>query len=205
MKNRRGKREPAKRRKEDRPLEIRSAALQLFTELGFGGASIGLIAQRAGIAPSSIYRYYANKEDLFRAVVTSAGALVAQDHCIPSNLKSSVTWAATIMSDVDVVSVMRLLLIESQNFPTLANEWYEQVVLSTLNSIAAFIKSGQTSGEIEPGDPIMQAFTIFAPLIMTVIFQDSVPASPLDLVDLAEAHLSIAMNGLRDKAKSGKN
>ena len=49
--------------------EILEAAAAEFLERGFNEAKLEAVAQRAGIARSLIYRYFATKEDVFRAVV----------------------------------------------------------------------------------------------------------------------------------------
>jgi AcrR family transcriptional regulator len=60
-------------RKED----ILDAALTLFAERGFHGASIPEIAAAAGIAPASLYRHVASKEQLVNEVYRNAKALLA--------------------------------------------------------------------------------------------------------------------------------
>jgi AcrR family transcriptional regulator len=45
------------------------AAGQLLVELGYGRASTNAIARRAGVSVGSLYQYFADKEDVFRAVV----------------------------------------------------------------------------------------------------------------------------------------
>ena len=57
------------RRAEDRPREICAAALDLFAEKGFAAARLDEIARRAGVSKGTLYLYFHNKEDLFRAVV----------------------------------------------------------------------------------------------------------------------------------------
>jgi TetR/AcrR family transcriptional regulator, repressor of fatR-cypB operon len=57
---------PVKRNK------IVTAALELIVERGFHGASMAMIAERAGVGAGTIYRYFANKEvlinDLYREI-----------------------------------------------------------------------------------------------------------------------------------------
>jgi AcrR family transcriptional regulator len=45
------------------------AAEQILVESGYGNASTNAIAQRAGVSIGSLYQYFSNKEELFRAVV----------------------------------------------------------------------------------------------------------------------------------------
>ncbi len=57
------------RRAEDRPREICAAALAVFAEKGFAAAKLDDIAKRAGVSKGTLYLYFTDKEQLFRAVV----------------------------------------------------------------------------------------------------------------------------------------
>jgi AcrR family transcriptional regulator len=56
--------------KEERREEILDAALQVFAERGYHGASTEEIARRAGISQPYIFRLFGTKKDLFIAVDT---------------------------------------------------------------------------------------------------------------------------------------
>jgi AcrR family transcriptional regulator len=63
--------------------EILEAALDLFAEHGFAGASVRDLARAAGVRESALYHYFPSKDALFEAVIQSvvefrAGAAVAQ-------------------------------------------------------------------------------------------------------------------------------
>ena len=57
------------RRKESRPAELLSAALDLFVEKGYAGTRLEDVATRAGVSKGTLYLYFQNKEELFKAVV----------------------------------------------------------------------------------------------------------------------------------------
>lgn len=57
------------RQKADRAQRILTAAADLFREVGYEGAKIEAIAERAGVSPGTIYNYYQNKGDLLVAIV----------------------------------------------------------------------------------------------------------------------------------------
>ena len=57
------------RRKDARPDEIIAAALDLFVERGFATTRLDDVATRAGVSKGTLYLYFENKEDLFKAVV----------------------------------------------------------------------------------------------------------------------------------------
>ena len=59
------------RRKEARPAELMSAALDLFVERGFAATRHDEVAARAGVSKGTLYLYFSSKEELFKAVIRS--------------------------------------------------------------------------------------------------------------------------------------
>ncbi|RIK89923.1 MAG: TetR family transcriptional regulator, partial [Burkholderiales bacterium] len=57
------------RRKDARPGELLDAALDLFVDRGFAATRLEDVARRAGVSKGTLYLYYANKEELLKAVV----------------------------------------------------------------------------------------------------------------------------------------
>ena len=45
------------------------AALDLFSEKGYDGVGVDLIAENAGLKGPSLYRHYKGKEDIFRSLI----------------------------------------------------------------------------------------------------------------------------------------
>src|ERR1700741_4310120 len=60
------------RRKDARPQELLAAALDLFVERGFASTRLEDVARRAGVSKGTLYLYYENKEELFKAVVRNS-------------------------------------------------------------------------------------------------------------------------------------
>ena len=60
------KRDAARRETETRILD---AAEKVFAEAGFGGATMQLIADMAGLPKANLHYYFATKEELYRKVV----------------------------------------------------------------------------------------------------------------------------------------
>lgn len=49
--------------------KLRAAALNLFTEKGFAGASTREIVERAGVTKPTLYYHFSSKEDLYRVLI----------------------------------------------------------------------------------------------------------------------------------------
>src|SRR5450631_587293 len=61
-----------RRRKDARPGEIVAASLACFAERGFAATRLEDVARRAGVTKGTLYLYFPNKEELFKAVVRQA-------------------------------------------------------------------------------------------------------------------------------------
>ncbi|WP_435405717.1 TetR family transcriptional regulator [Mycolicibacterium parafortuitum] len=62
-----------RRRPKDRKAQIARASAEAFSELGYNGVSMELIASRVGISAPALYRHYAGKYELFRGAVLNLG------------------------------------------------------------------------------------------------------------------------------------
>src|SRR5262249_39479327 len=58
---------------------IDAAALHLFAERGADATPVPMIAERAGVAVGSLYRYYANKEEMVARLYAENYARLAQE------------------------------------------------------------------------------------------------------------------------------
>src|SRR5258706_13059599 len=56
-------------RGEIRRSQILDAAVEVFLENGYGGATIGLVVERAGASKATVYSFFAGKDRLFPAIV----------------------------------------------------------------------------------------------------------------------------------------
>jgi AcrR family transcriptional regulator len=59
----------ARKKDTEKPAQIIEAAFTVFGDIGFEGTLIKDIAERAGISSGTIYTYFRDKKDLFRATV----------------------------------------------------------------------------------------------------------------------------------------
>ena len=197
-----------RRRKTERPGEILEAALDVFAESGFAAAKLTEIARRAGVSKAALYLYFETKEVLFRAVARSlaaptlavlAEALEASQAPFAELAQALLDRAAALLSDDRAVSIVRMVLTESRNFPDLARIWREDVVEQVLSLVARLIARAQARGELVAGDPRLHAFTLMGPLVMGGLFRavlgEEGTGAP-DLAALAAQHGRTALRGL---------
>ncbi|MEM7286330.1 MAG: helix-turn-helix domain-containing protein [Actinomycetota bacterium] len=48
---------------------VRTAAMDLFAQRGFGATSMGAIAEAAGMSRPALYQHFSNREDIFRSAL----------------------------------------------------------------------------------------------------------------------------------------
>ena len=197
-----------KRRAEDRPREICAAALEVFAEKGFAAAKLDDIAARAGVSKGTLYLYFADKEDLFRAVVRETvapnieavrAATQAADLPFDQIARMFLDRFAGLASRLPIGAVAKMVIGESRNFPELAKVWHDQVASQALALLAGLIEKAQERGEVRAGDPRLHAFSLVGPMLMGVLWRETLePAggAPLDLGSLARQHSETVLAGL---------
>jgi AcrR family transcriptional regulator len=196
------------RRAEDRPREICTAALDVFSEKGFAAAKLDEIARRAGISKGTLYLYFKDKEDLFRAVVRDTVApnidivramVEGADLPFAEIIRMFLPRFAALTSQVRVGAVAKMVIGESRNFPELAKVWHDEVVSKALGLIAGLIERAQARDEVRAGDPRYHAFTLMGPMLMGLLWRETLqPAggAAIDLESLAKQHAETVLAGL---------
>ena len=86
---------------------ITTAALELFTEHGFGGSTVTAIAKRAGVAPQTVYAVFGTKGAILQALLAQmeddAGAPAWRDRIAAADdpaakLEGFAHWSAAMFS-----------------------------------------------------------------------------------------------------------
>jgi AcrR family transcriptional regulator len=196
---------------EDRPGEICAAALSVFAEKGFAAARLDEIASRAGVSKGTLYLYFKGKDDLFRAVVRNsiapnldnviAGARIEAP--FPMLVSGLLERFVDLSEGGRVGAVAKMVIGESRNFPELARVWHDEIASKALGAVAALIESAQNRGEVRPGDPRLHAFSLVGPMLMGLLWRETLePAggAPLDLRALARQHAHTVLAGLLTEA-----
>jgi AcrR family transcriptional regulator len=196
------------RRAEDRPRELCAAALEVFAEKGFAAARLDEIARRAGVSKGTLYLYFKDKDDLFRAVVrdtiapnitTIRDSLMDADMPFAELVRTLLSRFAGIAERVPIGAVAKMVIGESGNFPELAKVYHDLVVSQAIGTIAALIAKAQAKDEVRAGDPRIHAMSLMGPMLMGILWRATlqpVGAEPIDLERLARQHADTVLSGL---------
>jgi AcrR family transcriptional regulator len=197
-----------RRRKDDRPAEILGAALTCFAEHGFAATRLEDVAHRAGVTKGTLYLYFPNKEELFKAVVrqellpniTRLEALVgeAADMPVAELLAQMIrSWAEVVPTPVSAIP--KIIVGEAGNFPDLARFYNAEVVQRGTGLFRRVIGAGVERGEFRAVDLDSAVRCVVAPLLMAMLWQHSFGRHEAENFDpelLCQTHLQLLLNGL---------
>ena len=204
------------RRKDARPAELLAAALALFVERGYANTRLEDVAARAGVSKGTLYLYYTNKEELFKAVVRTglvsplleAREVIARFPGTARELLALVIhgWWERI-GNTALAGIPKLIMAEASNFPEIARFYFEEVIQPGQTTMAAVIQRGIDSGEFRAVNALHAAHLLTAPFLLIGSWRTSLAGSVrtddprfLDAQALLALHLEVLTRGLASEA-----
>ena len=196
------------RRKDARPAEIVAAALDCFAERGFAGTRLDDVASRAGVTKGTVYLYFPNKEELFKAVVREAlvphldrvlGGLEGTPEDPRERIRQAFDFVSGKLLGTPLAVIPKLVIAEAGNFPEIARFYLEEVVGPVRAFLVGTLRRGVELGHFRPVDADHAVYTLLAPLILAALWQNSLGPHddrPLDGAALIRQHLDIVFRGL---------
>lgn len=170
-----------RRRKEARPGEIASAAIEVFGEKGFAATRIEDIAARAGVSKGTVYLYFENKEALFKAAVEAtmqpaveaAEALAGENRPAPVLLREFIFGWWERVGSTPLGAVPKLLVAEAGNFPEIARWFHDTQINRAHRAMVRIIEQGIAAGEFRPVPPEVASRVVFTPMFAFLIWRRS--------------------------------
>jgi len=181
------------RRKDTRPQELLAAALDQFVERGYAATRLEDVARRAGVSKGTLYLYFANKEELFKAVVREnivhAIGEAEQEAAVFEGPSAELLRAILMkwwnqICATHLAGITKLMLAEGNNFPELAQFYNEDVVARGNGLIASVLVRGIARGEFRPVDPAVMTPVLVAPVLMLMMWTHSfMPTCEMPAID----------------------
>ena len=196
------------RRKDARPQELLAAALDLFVERGYASTRLEDVARRAGVSKGTLYLYFTNKEELFKAVVREniVPALGEAEDIISTYQGHSADLMRCVvlgwwerLGATKVSGIIKLVMTEAGNFPDLGRFYQEEVIARSTSMMASMFERAMQRKEFRPIDVNVMPQVLIAPILMLITWKHSVGPCSMDQYDpmaFLEAFLDMALNGL---------
>ena len=173
------------RRKEARPGELLDAALDLFVEKGFSATRVDEVAARAGVSKGTLFLYFQNKEDLFKAVVRENIAnkfpawqeeFLSFEGSSSDMLRYAMTSWWERIGKTRASGITKLVMSEAQNFPEIAAFYQEEVIQPGNAMLRRILERGVQRGEFRALDLEQAVHLIVAPMIFLLMWKHSMSA-----------------------------
>ncbi|AIQ54466.1 TetR family transcriptional regulator [Paenibacillus sp. FSL R7-0331] len=154
-------------------ISILEAAIEIFSDKGFSAASTSEIAQKAGVAEGTIFRYYKTKKDLLLSIVGPAMSRMIAPF-VMRNFKGVLDMPfesyeaflrAFIVNRLDFArknfKIIRILVQEIPFQPALREQFAENVLGQVLERVTSITEHFKAKGEVmDAPTPAIIRFTI---------------------------------------------
>lgn len=180
------------RRKDARPAELITAALELFVTRGYTATRLEDVAAAAGVSKGTLYLYFDNKEELFKAVIRQGmvstieqGEVTAREFRGTSAdlLRELVGTFAREILESPASGIPKLMMAEIGNFPELAQFYYREVLQRVRELFRGVIRRGVEHGEFEVREPEHALRMLMAVMVMASMWKHSWATCELEPVD----------------------
>lgn len=205
------------RRKDARPQELLAAALDLFVERGYAATRLDDVAARGGVSKGTLYLYFDNKEELFKAVVREnlvsvldeAEDYIAQFEGTSSELLREffLGWWQRI-GETKLSGITKLMMAESGNFPDVARFYHEEVISRTNALVISVLDRGIATGEFRALDTVNANLVIVAPMVMLLMWKHSFNSCRLEPISSSaylDCFIDLITRGLRTESPSSSS
>lgn len=177
---------------------ILAATRELLVEQGVRKLTVESVAQRSGVAKTTIYRHYRGKHELALAVLLD---MVRQVVSVPDSGETRAELVAFVGGAVRVLGttlmgrVLQGLVSDLATDPVLAQAFRDQVVAARLAEVRRLVDKAIARGDLPEGTNYELAHEmLFGPVYYRLLLS----GAPLD-DGLAERVVDAALDGLRGR------
>ena len=137
-----------------REARILKAALKVFSEAGYSGATMDAVATEAGLSKPTLYQYFASKDALFQAMLQPHRDRMLDPFAHPSGqgmaadlLDFAWAYAETVMRP-EMLALARLVIGEVQRFPQIGAAYQAAGPDRLLSGMMAWLEGQRAAGRL---------------------------------------------------------
>jgi AcrR family transcriptional regulator len=175
---------------------IVDAARQLFLAGGYAQTSMDRVAEKAGVAITTLYRHFKNKDDLFSAVMQMACEMVAPELSAANNDDDSAAvfpWftkpprIALALAGIDYLTrvfdpqqmdLYRVVTRDASDFPELGRRYRSEIVARRNRLFVEYLNHWRRSEGWKIREP-GRASEAFAALLRAPLFEEAIHGGEL--------------------------
>ncbi|MEZ4332990.1 MAG: TetR/AcrR family transcriptional regulator [Myxococcota bacterium] len=168
------------------------ATLEIVAESGYEGVRVNDVAERAGVAKTTMYRRWPGKSELVLAALRSAPELPDVDTgALRTDLVELMTRFLELAERVPLVELLASLAAERQRHPDLA-EALDPYVADRMRPILRALERARARGEIAGDSDVDLAASLFGgAVVLRLLFGGSTANEAIErLADLVAAAIA---------------
>ncbi len=186
---------------------ILKAALRLFARRGYDGTTTRDLAEAAGVAEGTLFRYFSNKKAILIEVVSHGWVELLTDLLTELSEMGSYKAVAQVMRRRMLhlhqnADLLRVCFMEAQFHPELRDRIQSEVINKMTDVTEAFFQTAMEQGIYRPMSPktvarvFLGMFTVAGFSQSTITGEDN---SPAEMQQMAEEMADIFLNGVLAK------
>lgn len=197
---------------EDRRARILRAAAGLFMEYGYAGVSMDDVLAEVGGSKSTLYRYFADKTELFRSAVEMlidgmsepVRAFRPTSSDVGETLRELGRHFAALVLQPGAIALHRLVTAEAERVSGLGEVFFQHGPAAGDAVIARVLRSQVEAGALDVPDPDLAAAQLYQAMLGELQMRLLVNASARPTPEEIDASISTAvdtfLNGTRCRA-----
>lgn len=188
--------------------ELLECALDIFLERGYEEATMVEIASAVGMSKRTVYAYYEDKADLFKAAVRRAitrytvsreAIAAAATDDLETTLLAVARLRIANVSTATGIRLQRILNAQAYRFPELFSELFDEATRPTIDFLAELFDRLNDSGEVVVNDT-QRAAVAFLSLVVSGPARIITSGNRLDEGEMEERirfAVQLFLNGIR--------
>lgn len=179
---------------------ILEEALTLFSENGYNGTGVDLIAERVGIKGPSLYKHFKGKEDILNSLIDAAEARYEEmfgsernigkiPECREEFVQTTLGRISFTMKDPMIRKIRKLLIQEQFRSQRLAEVTTRHQQDGIQAMFAKILEGMMEKGLIVMDDPALLAIELTAPAVLMIAQADRQPQLEEVIMKRIERHI----------------
>lgn len=179
---------------------IFEAAIKVFSESGYDGATMDEIAACAGVAKGTLYYHFKSKEEIFKFIIQEGSNVIKEE------LKSAIEKETSTKLKLKILCKVQLELVNEKRdfFKVIMSQLWGQesrqddlrdTIESYIKYIEGYLEEAMEQGLIKKGKPRFMAYTFIGTLCASAIYA-LINEKRTDVDEITDDLVQFILNGV---------
>lgn len=185
---------------------IFDSAIKVFSNSGYNGATMDIIAADAGVAKGTLYYHFKSKEEIFNFIIQEGMAAIKE------KIESIAVKQGDILSKIKVLCRVQLgFVYESRDFfkVVMSQLWGQESrqlelresIKKYINYMQSYLEEAMKQGVVKKGDSYLMAYTLFGTICSATVYE-LISEDKKNIDELIDCLLEYILNGIQEKSES---